>query len=191
MTENDIIEAARERLGNTVDRSVDEQSVPSQAISAELRSYLVEISKAFGSGSSRKDFNFFSVPGQQDYPIVTTIGNDVRDIQEVLRSDAYVSESFLEPTMVDPRTGVPVARASFIDQAYQQDALDVIVAQQRFRRQDMYDWEVVNSNGTLYLRLMPPPTDVSTISVRYVATSESVDSLPEEAREAAENAACV
>ena len=128
---------------------------------------------------------------QQDYDVITYIGPDVQQIVEVIRSDAYVTDSSLFPLQVDPRTGIPFARAAFIDQAYQQDVLESISAQMRFRKADCQDWELINVGGRQIIRIMPPPTEPVLIAVRYIGVNDSIESLPEEARPAMEYAACV
>jgi hypothetical protein len=125
----------------------------------------------------------------QDYQVDTYVGTDVLEILEVVRSGAYQSDSFLEPAQVDPRTGVPMQKSAFIDQGFQQSALEVIQAQEQFRNQDKFDWTVVPYNNTMYLRLMPPPEMPEQIVVVYSCTGESVESLPDEARPAIEHAA--
>jgi hypothetical protein len=128
---------------------------------------------------------------QQDYDVATYIGTDVQEILDVARSDAYVSESTIQPLQIDPRTGIPTARAAFIDQAYQQNALDIIAAQERWRKDYSFDWEVVSSGtGAEILRLMPPPTEPVTVWVRYLSTTQATTTLPDEARVAMEYAAC-
>lgn len=127
----------------------------------------------------------------QDYDIATYVGTDVQEIVEVMRSDAYVSDSTLQPLQVDPRTGIPFARAAFVDQAYQQDALETMVAQARWNKiQDFNAWEIVNNTGSPALRLLPPPIQASIVVVRYISAGESVEDLPEDARPCMIYAAC-
>ncbi len=191
ISEADIIEAARQRVGNKPEISVAEQFVPDEAILDEMSDYVVECNNVFGSvnGLGKKEVQFSLFQGQQHYSVSDVIGDDVREIKEVLRSDAYISDSFLEPTMVDPRTGVPMARAAFIDKAYQQDVLDETVAMQRWRRTDLYSWERISLNSVDTLRLMPPPTDTGIVVVSYITTGESIDDLPDQAYDALVNAA--
>lgn len=186
----DIIAQARLRVGNRESTATDEQYVSDDAVQAEMSEYILECNEVFGSSTARKDVSFAFVSGQQDY-LMSGIATDIRTVEEVLRTDAYMSDSYLQPTMVDPRTGIPMARAAFIDQAYQQDALDEIVAMQRFRRNDLYSWEEVQKSDGLYLRLMPAPIDDGTCYVRYVSTGESASTLPDEAKDALTNAACL
>lgn len=119
----------------------------------------------------------------QDYDIATYIGTDVLEITDVLRSDAYVSDSTLQPLQVDPRTGIPFARAAFIDQGYQQDALETMVAQARWNKiQDFDAWMIVNNTGSPALRIMPTPIQQAIVVVQYVSTADTIDSLPADAQ---------
>jgi hypothetical protein len=127
----------------------------------------------------------------QDYDVQTYIGTDVLEIEEVIRSASFQTDAFLESYMVDPRTGIPTVKVGgFIDQAYQENALELIQQQERFRRTDEYMWESVMINGRLHVRLMPPPESVEQVRVVYVSTSASLATLPEQARIPLEHAAC-
>jgi hypothetical protein len=90
---------------------------------------------------------------------------------------------------VDPVTGVPLFRSLFIEQSFQQDALEVIQGIARANHMEEYVWEEVPYNNTTYLRLSPPPRDPEIVVVTYLSSGYSITALPDEARPAIEHAA--
>jgi hypothetical protein len=126
----------------------------------------------------------------QDYDVAAYVGADVQEILEVLRSDEYRGENLIQPTLVDPITGVPVARATFVEQGLQQSALDHILTQERFLHLDQFAWEQVYYNDKGYLRLMPPPLHGEVVQVTYLSTTADIEDLPPDARVPLEHAAC-
>lgn len=127
----------------------------------------------------------------QDYLIDLFVGADVLTITEVIRSDAFRSEAFLEPSYdVDPLTGLRGRRGGFVDQGFQEDAFEVMQAQARWRETQKYSWAIVNISGSRYLRLMPEPERQVLVRCTYTSQAGAISSLPEEARSAVENAAC-
>lgn len=121
----------------------------------------------------------------QDYNVSTFIGSDVLDVVEVIRTDAYRAENFAEPCYdVDPITGVRGRYGGFIDQSLQEGAFEVIQAQARWRETDKYTWKMVNISGSRYLRLMPKPEFPVTVRVTYQSTSDTIESMPDEAKPA-------
>jgi len=127
----------------------------------------------------------------QDYPVDLYISPDVLRITEVLRSDSYRSESFLEPSYdVDPLTGVRSRRGGFVDQSLQEPAFEVMQAQVRWVEAQKYSWMLVNKAGVRCLRLLPRPEQPCLMRITYQSYASNIASLPEEARVAMELACC-
>lgn len=183
-----ILDKARQITGNKPDNAVGETFIPDDAILAALAPAIRDLNTIYGNASGLKETTFTASAGVQDYGIEATIGPDVFEVMDVIRSGAYVPDDAINAADMDPATGLPMAQGSIIPAGYQGDAMDVIVAQWRAGHADKFDWEVVNGDT---LRLMPRPLYAETISVRYVASAYTIETLPANTETVLVFAACV
>ena len=177
---------ARKIIGNQPDTAVGEVFIPDDVVDIALAPIVRDLNKLYGSASGMKEKAFTAVANQQLYTIADVIGSDVSEIVEVIRSSARCPDA-LPSADVDPRTGLPISRAS-IPQGYQDDAMEVIVGQWRARHADKFAWEIVNG---VSLRLMPVPAGAEDVIVQYVSTGASITTLPASTETALIYAACV
>ncbi|MGE5610990.1 MAG: hypothetical protein ACM359_17200 [Bacillota bacterium] len=181
-----IIDKARQITGNKMDNAVGETFIPDDAIAAAIAPAVRDLNTIYGTATGLKEFTFTATPGVQDYDLQATLGADVYEVMEVIRSAAYLADGLLGDE-IDPQTGLRFGNSA-IPQGYQGDAMDVILAQWRKRRTDAFDWEVVNNTT---LRLMPAPMFAEAISVRYVTSAYTIDTLPANTESVLLFAACV
>lgn len=184
LSETEIIQAARDITGNTESLALAVMYVPDEALMPLLDRVVLRLGKVCGNASSRKEIVFQTVAGQQDYKVSETIGSDVESITSVTRSGSFVGSTLTNETgLVDPTTGRPASTAG-IQSGYQRDVFDVILGMERFRQASSEAHELVTIGSDLYLRLMPCPTGVEQVEVRYVVSAGSISSLPDAAKTA-------
>jgi len=190
-TQAEVISAARQILGNKDTVVVGEQKVPDEAVALGMAPYVRRLNKQFGNAAGRKEAFFDAVPNQQDYLLSTVLGNDVSSVEEVVRSAEGLAADAFGPVEIDARDGTPLASGGVIPYGGQSDAMETILAQARYRRAEQFSWKIAYPAAGKSIRLMPCPTAVEKVYVSYVTTAGSIETLPDEAADALNYAACV
>jgi hypothetical protein len=141
-----------------------------------------------GSGPQIRDS---TGQAMQEYEIGLFLGDDILQIVDVLRSDAYHGDNAIQfPRAFDPLISSGNYGRHFVDQSLQESAFEVMQAQERYRELQKFSWAIVNIDSVRYLRLMPPPRHHVLVRCTYISVADSISSLPDEAKPAMENAAC-
>jgi len=186
LSATEIIAAARAITGNKTDAGAGETSIDDAAIVAEMKTAIRDLNRIFGGSSGLKEIIFQAVVNQQDYSIAGVVGTDVYEIEEVIRSDAYVGDYLMDDPNDIVRMGRPFNDMAIIPAGLQADVFRTIIQLQRSSRMDRYDWETIGDT----LRLMPVPLETCWVAVRYTVTGYSIESLPTEAEIALQSACC-